>query len=516
MICYHHNDLDGKAAGFLVHKMKPEGLEDHPQNYYSVGYDDKLNKHTLKDDVVIVDISISEETYPMLMEICKTAKTVTWIDHHKTSLEVIDKHLDELQNTRNLTYFVSDCACGAVLTYVYFSLPKGDLQNIRSISDKEYYKIDAKFILNPYSEDNDINIILTRYQKNNESEASVYQYEYTIPTWLSYIDDYDCWKKNYTDTEAIFLGLESQNTDLVIGKEIPIFNDGFWEELYSDEEDVLEDAHESGSAIEQYLNARYARELADTFEWTFQGTKFLCKNGTGNSWNFCDKIRRYAAVILYNYAGSSGKWEYSVYSDESSKFDCSEFCKQFGGGGHFHASGFSTDHDIFTTHAKDIQPATICMNGLVSYRDAFEECIKNHSLTKNKGTKCFSVVNKASRKVFEDYELEVDYKNRKEIPKIDLIITSTASVKRPENLKNFYKIVTDLVENKHGLIFLAIIMDEMDSMGNPRPLEDNDDIGTINLVKIAQMILSAKGLVRSFDMDKDPIKSIANEVSYII
>ena len=514
MICYHHNDLDGKSAGFLVHKMKPEGLEDHPQNYYSVGYDDKLNKHTLKDDVVIVDISISEETYPMLMEICKTAKTVTWIDHHKTSLEVIDKHLDELQNIRNLTYFVSDCACGAALTYSFFSLPKEDLKNIRSTSEKEYYKIDAKFILNPYDEESSINMILTRYQKNNDSEASVYQYEYKLPKWLSYVDDYDCWKKNFIDTDNVFLGIESRFTDLVMPTNSS-FN-SFWEELYNDEEDMLEDILEDGFSIKRYLNARYNRELVDTFEWNFQGTKFLCKNGTGNSWNFGEKIKNYVAVILYNYAGSSGKWEYSVYSHETSKFDCSAFCKQFGGGGHFHASGFSTDHDIFTTHAKDIQPSTICMNGLVSYRDAFEECIKNHSLTPSKGTKCFSVVNKASRKVFEDYELEVDYKNRKEIPKIDLIITSTASVKRPENLKNFYKIVTDLIENKHGIIFLAIIMDEIDSLGNPRPLEDVDDAGTINLSKISKMVLSAKGLVRSFDMDHDPIKSIANEVSYII
>ena len=34
------------------------------------------------------------------------------------------------------------------------------------------------------------------------------------------------------------------------------------------------------------------------------------------------------------------------YSDEKSKFNCERFCKQFGGGGHVHASGFSIDKPV--------------------------------------------------------------------------------------------------------------------------------------------------------------------------
>lgn len=110
MICYHHNDMDGKAAGYCVHKLKPVEIEDFPESYIMSTYSDILNKHKPNDDVFIVDMSISDSTYPMLLEICKTAKTVTWIDHHATSIDIIEKNKKELQSIKNLTYFVSNCA----------------------------------------------------------------------------------------------------------------------------------------------------------------------------------------------------------------------------------------------------------------------------------------------------------------------------------------------------------------------------------------------------------------------
>ena len=145
MICYHHNDMDGKAAGYCVHKFKPAMIEDNPQSYYQCTYEDIMNKHTDKDDVFIVDISISDATYPMLLEVCKTARTVTWIDHHATSIDIVKKHKDELQNISNLTYFISNCACGAALTYAFFQIPPKELLEIRKTTEDEEYNIDATY-----------------------------------------------------------------------------------------------------------------------------------------------------------------------------------------------------------------------------------------------------------------------------------------------------------------------------------------------------------------------------------
>ena len=117
MIVYHHDDMDGKSAAWLVHTMKPSSIEDHPKDYIMMDYNSKFDKHTIKDDVFVVDYSISHSTYDQFIELCKSARTVTWIDHHASSLDVVEKHKDELQAIKNLTYFVSKCACGAALVY---------------------------------------------------------------------------------------------------------------------------------------------------------------------------------------------------------------------------------------------------------------------------------------------------------------------------------------------------------------------------------------------------------------
>ena len=72
MIVYHHNDMDGKTAGWLVHTMKPAAIEDHPSDYIMMDYNSKFDKHTAKDDVFVVDFSISHSTYDQLIELCKT------------------------------------------------------------------------------------------------------------------------------------------------------------------------------------------------------------------------------------------------------------------------------------------------------------------------------------------------------------------------------------------------------------------------------------------------------------
>ena len=105
LICYHHTDMDGKSAGWLVHSHKPQGIEDHPKSYIMTDYVDKFDKHTAKDDVFLVDVSISDTSYEDFINLCNTARTVTWIDHHQTSLEIIEKHRDELQKISNLLCF---------------------------------------------------------------------------------------------------------------------------------------------------------------------------------------------------------------------------------------------------------------------------------------------------------------------------------------------------------------------------------------------------------------------------
>ena len=43
MICYHHNDLDGKAAAYAVYRFKPKSIIDTPSSYFQRTYDDALD-----------------------------------------------------------------------------------------------------------------------------------------------------------------------------------------------------------------------------------------------------------------------------------------------------------------------------------------------------------------------------------------------------------------------------------------------------------------------------------------
>ena len=343
MICYHHNDLDGKAAAFCVHTYKPKTIIDTPDSYFQCTYDDKFDKHTEKDDVLIVDLSISPSTYSDFLEVCRTARTVTWIDHHKSSIDIVAAHKDELQHIKNLTYFVSDCACGAALTYAYFNIPAEFLKKIRLIEDNEEYNISAKYI------NGAIDVTASKRDKKDPINHFWNNFRIVLPKWLYHIDDYDCWKKIDGFTDYFVLGCDSNNTAFTIynrNEERRVYN-RFWDRIT--DKNYTYCLIQSGESIYDYIHSRYHRELKHTFEWTYEGTTFICKNGTGNSWCFEHLIAKYPAVILFYYDGSSGKWKYSVFSDESSTYDCKTFCEKFGGGGHLHAAGFSTEKLIFTS-----------------------------------------------------------------------------------------------------------------------------------------------------------------------
>lgn len=60
----------------------------------------------------------------------------------------------------------------------------------------------------------------------------------------------------------------------------------------------------------------------------------------------------YHSIDLDGYDGcacfhyGNGMWNFSLYNDNG-KVDCSQIAKQFGGGGHFSASGFRCDDETF-------------------------------------------------------------------------------------------------------------------------------------------------------------------------
>lgn len=451
MKCYHHIDMDGKSAGWIVHTRKPNMILDNPEDYIMTDYNTVMDMHTDRDDVFIVDICISEGTYPMLLEVCKTARTVTWIDHHVTSVEVIKNHFEELQAIENLTYFVSTCACGAALTYAYFNLPRDYLMSIRQTGPNERYLIDAE-----YRDGGEIKVTMTKFDINDKTNFKQIDYVIGLPNWLYHVDDYDCWKKIEEEkTEAFILGTEAENTALTIYDRLNdkrYFNT-FWSNLDSGSTTKVIEYIASGKHIKKYLTSRYNRELVKTFEWEFQGTTFLCKNCTGNSWNFGNRISKYPAVILFNYDGKTGLWVYSVYSVKKPngyQFNCSEFCRQFdGGGGHPNAAGFSTKTLIFTDpELKNKDKENVIFLGGTCNNDQWRERFIHVWKTKpDEVTNKFKLFNPVVNNWTEECAKKEDEVKAK--AKLNLFVLTNA-------MTGFYSIAEAVDCSYHSKVFLAV------------------------------------------------------------
>jgi len=83
MKCFHHNDLDGYCSGAIVKLAHPE-CECFEINYDIPFPHDKIEKN---EQVFVVDYSFSGKGNDDFNKLLAKTQYVTWIDHHKTSIE---------------------------------------------------------------------------------------------------------------------------------------------------------------------------------------------------------------------------------------------------------------------------------------------------------------------------------------------------------------------------------------------------------------------------------------------
>ena len=444
MKVFHHDDMDGKSAAWLVHTMKPSSIEDHPKDYIMMDYNSKFDKHTIKDDVFVVDYSISHSTYDQFIELCKSARTVTWIDHHASSLDVVEKHKDELQAIKNLTYFVSKCACGAALVYSFFMLNKDKLSNIRNTREDEEYEITARYH-DPFPIGY-MSVAASKTNKKDKTDTTWFDVEFILPSWLAFVDDYDCWKKIDPKSNMFILGTEAMDTSIYYtdpDSDQLVFNNEVWNVIT--DQGFTPEIVEIGHKVQSYIKMRYDRELTSTFVYNVDGVDFICKNGSGNSWEFCDLLDKYGQAILFNYDGKSGKWQYSVYASENSKVSAKEFAEKYGGGGHPKAAGFSSKELIFISKHK---PKTnqIFLGGTVrsNWREKFIDLWKKNDDKKTKKYKLFNPIVENWTKECIAKENEV-----KENAILNFFLITTEHV-------GPYSFVEAVEASHYGKVFLAI------------------------------------------------------------
>ena len=208
---------------------------------------------------------------------------LTWIDHHKSSMDLLKKHpeLDNIKGIRN------EEASGAFLTYMY-------LWDVHSLDE--------------------------------------------IPYYVKLVSDYDIFTFNYGEqTTYFYLGTNTEDNNSCFSK--------LWSDLFYYNTKPLE-LIEKGRVIKKYVdhdNARYLNSYG--FEAKIGVYKCYVVNRISNSWIFGEKYEEYPVVCVYAYDGE--RYKYTLYSNANSGIDCEAIAKSFGGGGHKHAAGFSLNYNLF-------------------------------------------------------------------------------------------------------------------------------------------------------------------------
>ena len=334
-LCYHHNDMDGKSAGNEVYKyLERKHIPANSSMFIQRGYNEHFNPRDYEDKhVFIVDLSFTKTSIEKLFTICEGATSVTWIDHHSSSLECIedDEILKKLLNYTNLNFFVNTGACGALLSHLYFN---GYFENFYS-----KYSPDFEFRYDTAGR-----VIITDPDAGSQTVA--------IPMYLKHVDEWDRWVYGENQIPVHFnFGSDLHNTSLfaypVKNAADKVYNSGFWKAI--ENPGYLNTIITEGECVKKYVdNQAVSNCAAYGYETKIAGHKAFVLNSSGNSMMAGNKIKEYDLICLWHYEGKSKKYVYSLYSDKDT-VNCAKIATSLepSGGGHPGAAGFSKDEMIF-------------------------------------------------------------------------------------------------------------------------------------------------------------------------
>ena len=162
MKIFHHNDMDGYGAAAIVaiEWLKKNGV-DNVDEYQKIinnccveldhgpGDKDKLLDVEVGEEVYVVDYSFTQPTVYLLDKLIDNTRLV-WIDHHVSSIDLIEKR----RVYSEVKGFVRNGISGTALTYIYFNMCKiedtprfvqlisdYDCWNNKMLPDSTYFKL---------------------------------------------------------------------------------------------------------------------------------------------------------------------------------------------------------------------------------------------------------------------------------------------------------------------------------------------------------------------------------------
>ena len=336
--------------------------EDH---YLNINYPLNFPIEKVPEDkiVFITDMSFTENTIDALCAIAKKSKLVVWTDHHKTSMWFLDK-MKDYENSYKIIPILYDGMSSSMTThymnkffklYIQNKICEGKIKAEDALNNTINWEVVVYEIFRKFSRDlyasTDMDPKKVAYIERSKYGKFCKEYNIDIDylifdidpyDFIKYIDDYDIWKHEFgATTMYMHYGLEQEDPS--------IYYTLLWA-YYKDDGNYIDNILTVGKAIKDYKD-KQNKELSEkeTFVRKFfyneeHGmVEVLCCNSRGNSFVFDKKYTDYTFCMLYHYDGK--EWKYSIYCPPKyldQGFDASIIAKDFGGGGHAGASGFST------------------------------------------------------------------------------------------------------------------------------------------------------------------------------
>jgi oligoribonuclease NrnB/cAMP/cGMP phosphodiesterase (DHH superfamily) len=284
MYCfYHSSDFDGHCSGAIVKYKYPE------VNLKAIDYSDEFDFNLIEknDTIFMVDFSLKPDDMLKLKDMCD----LIWIDHHKSAIEYSKE-------------------------YNY-----SDISGIRDLSKAACE--------------------LTWFYLNNHVK---------MPQAVHLLGRYDVW-----DLFKFPNILEFQN-GLKIFDTNPE-NQGLWKKLFDNSSinDInVEKIIEIGKYIIQYKKQESTFLInRDGFLVKFHNILFLVINRSAISSQFFENYKRLEETsirpecfLAFYYNGINKKWIYSMYKLPNSEYDILSIAKEYGGGGHASACGFTSENSF--------------------------------------------------------------------------------------------------------------------------------------------------------------------------
>lgn len=336
-----HTDLDGLGAAAIIYEYLKLVNKKINVNVTRVDYNNIIDLSHIHDDdeVYFLDYSFSNpDNISVLMDLLDRRIKVVWIDHHKTSEDLIygglgvnalwyKDRLDEAGSIINTFYSAT------LLAYIYVSA------KLANYNDIQYY------LINHFHNLDD--------PKNLD-----------VPNIIKYIDSYDTWK-HYMENDIEFeLGMRSNDfTVKNLFSSIFNFNSKECSKIFNPTKNTnriidtfINKTITAGKYINRY-NEVQNRQLCENsaFDFTINDGindkiyKCIGLNHRGNSTMFGYLINEYDIVVGFRY--NNGKYSYSLYTTKDD-IDVSEVARHLGsydnlgGGGHNKAAGFVTYDQI--------------------------------------------------------------------------------------------------------------------------------------------------------------------------